>query len=165
MNLANIKLEVLQPTILKWSRGWYENVNIWKKLLHKICPNYIWATEVKGSLFRVVYKSKSRIYQMLNWKYCSPHYLNSHVTEIKRWLHKWLYKSKLDLHHRYKAVLFLRCLLVEKSNLAYITLKVLQFTFLNWSRDWYWNIYILKKWLHDFCTNLVLTIDIKKFLF
>ena len=33
--------------------------------------------------FRVAYWSKSRIYRILNWKYCSPHFLNGHVTEIK----------------------------------------------------------------------------------
>ena len=36
----------------------------------------------KSSLFLVVFKSKSPIYQILNWKYCSPHFWDDHVTYI-----------------------------------------------------------------------------------
>ena len=43
-------------------------------------------------------------------------------------------------------------------------MEALQSTFLKMSRDGYQIVKILKKWLHNFCPNLILTIDIKKFL-
>ena len=37
--------------------------------------------------------------------------------------------------------------------------------YLKWSRDWYQNANILKNWLHNFCPNLISTIDFKELLF
>ena len=72
---------------------------------------------------------------------------------------------KLDLNHWYKIVPFVGCLLVKKSNLSNIKLEVLHSTFFKWSRDWDQNVDFVKKWLHNFCLNLVWTINIREFRF
>ena len=51
------------------------------------------------------------------------------------------------------------------TNLANIKLEVLQSTFLKWSRELHQNVSILKKRLHNFYPNLILTININEFLF
>ena len=65
--------------------------------------------------------------------------------------------SKFDLNHRFQGVVSLGPFISQK-------VEVLLSIFLKWSRHWYQNVKILKKWFHNFCTNLVLTIYTKTFL-
>ena len=73
--------------------------------------------------------------------------------------------SKFDLNHRHKGVLFFELFISRRSGMTCGKLKVLQSILLKWSRDWYQKIDILKKWLHNFCANLIWTIDLKEFVF
>ena len=139
-NLANIKLEVLQRTFLRWSRDWYKKVDILKKWLHDFCPHFVRAMDIKGfSLGGCLLVERS------NWAYIKPEVLQSTFWKLSRhWYQKisilkdWLYDfcPNLIVTIDIKQCLFKGRLLIERSNLAIVKLKVLQSTFLKWSREW-----------------------------
>ena len=71
-----------QSTFLKWSRDWYQIVNIWKKWLHNFCPNLNWTIDIKEFLFEgrfLVEKSNLSNIKLEG----SPHFWISHLIDIK----------------------------------------------------------------------------------
>ena len=168
-NLSYIKPRVLQSRFPKWPHDWYQNVYILRKWLYNFCPNLIWTIDIKKFLFqgRLLVENSN----LLNAK------LEVLQSTFLKWSCGWDQKNnilKKRLHNfcpnlswtiDFKGFLFEGCLFAKRLNLANIKLEVLQSIFLKRSRDWYQNIKILKKWLHNFCPSLISAFDIQEFLF
>ena len=82
--LANIRLEVLHSTFLKWSRYRNQNAIILRKWLHNFCRNLLWTIYFKEFLSEGCLFMERPIYRISNWKHLSPHLSNGNVNEIKR---------------------------------------------------------------------------------
>ena len=127
-------MDVLQPTFSKWSRGWYQNVNIRKKTLYNFCPNLIWTIDKKEFFFG----------PFINWKIefsqCQTRSSVVDIFEMVMWLisKDWYFKedtswllTKFDLNHLYKGVCVIRPFIGRKIEFSDIKLKYFSLHFWN----------------------------------